>query len=219
MAREDRAEEVEEQGTPFWGSRLAIPLPGTGPRRYTPSSSSQCKPLQPFCPPSDFELPVCSSSRRRHRRHQDTVFPVEIRTGASLSFPEGLANLPLAWCPRLHFLVPSLAPAITQCPLVALEEGIRLFLYSLERLYKLFPVHKVNLSFLHGSSPVWLLLGLLILKPVSRTLQCFELQLLFQSSADAPASVFAEDQLVAPVSISTEGQLDAPVLRPQACFL
>ncbi|MEQ2284201.1 hypothetical protein AMECASPLE_019089 [Ameca splendens] len=51
-----RDEEVEEQRSPFWGSRLAIPLPGTGPRCYTLSPSSQCKPPA------------------RHRGHWHTAF-------------------------------------------------------------------------------------------------------------------------------------------------
>ncbi|MEQ2197811.1 hypothetical protein XENOCAPTIV_003646, partial [Xenoophorus captivus] len=191
------AEEVEEQRSPFWGSRLAIPLPGTGLRCYTlspsvshqlgiedtsiPSESvsgaahflcpvqhSSMLPRQAFCSPFDSELPVCSFFCRRRRRCQDTVPPVvEVWTGTSFSLSGVVSDF---------VSVPNLAPVITQCPLVAPGGRMRhpvLPQCSLEILHKLFPVPKVNLPLLHGSSPVWLLLGLLILKPVSRTLQCF----------------------------------------------
>ncbi|MEQ2163615.1 hypothetical protein GOODEAATRI_032097, partial [Goodea atripinnis] len=66
-----------------WAPHTSSVQFGTALRHHTQSS----------CPPSDSELLVCSSFCRR--RHQDTVSPVvEIRTGASLSFPEGLANTP-----------------------------------------------------------------------------------------------------------------------------
>ncbi|KAK5619656.1 hypothetical protein CRENBAI_010294 [Crenichthys baileyi] len=56
--------------------------------------SSTPLPQSP-CPPSDFKLPVCCSSCRRRCHRQDTVPPVvEIQTGASISFPEGLAYTP-----------------------------------------------------------------------------------------------------------------------------
>ncbi|KAK5603440.1 hypothetical protein CRENBAI_007354 [Crenichthys baileyi] len=125
-----------------------------------PFRDSSTPPPQSFRLPSDSELLVCSSSRQRRHRHQDTVPPVvEIRTGASKSsWRVWPTLLPLAWRPGLRFLVSSLAPAITQYPLVA--PGMKhplLPLCSLELLYKLFPVPDVNLPPLHGFSPVSLL--------------------------------------------------------------
>ncbi|KAK5604350.1 hypothetical protein CRENBAI_019081 [Crenichthys baileyi] len=144
-------------------------------------------PPQSSCPPSDSELPVCSSSHRRRCHRQDTVSPVvEIRTGASLTFSDGLANTPsLAWRPRLHFLVPSLAPAITQCPLVASGRRIRhavFLLYSLEILYKLFPVPKVSDKTAFSYTCFWDTVMLLASAPVS---------VLSEESANAPAPVSA----------------------------
>ncbi|MED6281660.1 hypothetical protein CHARACLAT_023942 [Characodon lateralis] len=68
-------------------------------------------PPQAFFPPFDSELPVRSFFRRRHRRCQDTVPPVvEVWTGTSFSLSDVVSDF---------VSVPSLAPAITQCPLVA----------------------------------------------------------------------------------------------------
>ncbi|KAK5617008.1 hypothetical protein CRENBAI_005485 [Crenichthys baileyi] len=36
-----QAREKEEQRSPFWGSRMAIPPPGTGPRRHVPFAAEK----------------------------------------------------------------------------------------------------------------------------------------------------------------------------------
>ncbi|KAK5599043.1 hypothetical protein CRENBAI_026657 [Crenichthys baileyi] len=103
-----QATEREELRSPFWGTKLARPLPGTGTLRYQSSPSSHRRPPPPeatsfqycssepefgavrfLCPVRDSSPPPLHSpcfapapSRRRQRRHRD----------APLSVPEGCAN-------------------------------------------------------------------------------------------------------------------------------
>ncbi|MEQ2163554.1 hypothetical protein GOODEAATRI_031389, partial [Goodea atripinnis] len=52
-----QAAERSKQRSPFWGSRLAIPLPGTGPLRHRPSPHPRSKSLAPVCFSSSFSEP------------------------------------------------------------------------------------------------------------------------------------------------------------------
>ncbi|KAK5604351.1 hypothetical protein CRENBAI_018867 [Crenichthys baileyi] len=194
-----QAREAEEQRSPFWGTRLAIPLPGTGRRRYTSSLTSQRETAARH---RGYRRASSSSSSARFgtapRRHLSlsvclptpsflfadppdavavrTLSPLLWRFGQAAPYPgSGQHFFPLPGVPDFA----SWSPDLPQCPVVAPSGRIRhalLLLYSLEILYKLFPVPKVNLPLLHGSSLVWLLLGLFIMEPVSQTLQCFYLQ-------------------------------------------
>ncbi|MEQ2297630.1 hypothetical protein AMECASPLE_036545 [Ameca splendens] len=57
-----QARKEEEQQSPYWGLRLAIPLPVTGPRRYTPSPSSQHKPTVQHTAPYSSSKPVLGAA-------------------------------------------------------------------------------------------------------------------------------------------------------------
>ncbi|KAK5600489.1 hypothetical protein CRENBAI_017482 [Crenichthys baileyi] len=135
-----QAEEAEEQRSPFWGSRLAILLTGTGPQHHTSSLSSQpglqtgiqlppshvlgaahflcpvrdssMPPPQPFCSSSESVSPENNNSCQRRCRRKDSLSPImEIRTGASLSFPEGLATAPSSCLAS-----PTSFPGFPPCP-------------------------------------------------------------------------------------------------------
>ncbi|KAK5617532.1 hypothetical protein CRENBAI_004626 [Crenichthys baileyi] len=138
-----QARRGEELRSPFWGTRLAIHLPGTWYRNAT----LHLRPLS-INPQSGIQLPPrlrnlymaphTSSARygRAPRLHRTlpalppaedtatvrTLFLLLWRFGQAPPYPSRRVwptLLPLAWRPRLHFLVPSLAPAITQYPIVA----------------------------------------------------------------------------------------------------
>ncbi|MEQ2234243.1 hypothetical protein ILYODFUR_029936 [Ilyodon furcidens] len=84
--------EEEEQRSPYWGLRLAIPLPGTGPRCYTPSPSSHSHTVrhtvrhtapysssEPVLGAAHFLCPVRDSSTpppQSSRLTSDSEFPV-----------------------------------------------------------------------------------------------------------------------------------------------
>ncbi|MEQ2169434.1 hypothetical protein GOODEAATRI_025237, partial [Goodea atripinnis] len=126
-----QARREEEQRSPFWGTRLAIPLPVVLARDTTlhlrPPSSLlvfgtciQCCTLPlpgmgelhcslPALPPAEDAAAVRTLFLLLCRLRQAPPHPSQ-RVWPTL--------LPLAWRLRLCFLVPSLAPAITQCPLV-----------------------------------------------------------------------------------------------------
>ncbi|MEQ2210899.1 hypothetical protein XENOCAPTIV_021516 [Xenoophorus captivus] len=115
--------ERKEQRSPFWGTKLVRPLPGTGTLRYRPSPSPHCPPPPPettsfqyrcsepdfcaacfLCPVRDSSPPLLHSpgfapakSHRRQRRRRD----------ASALFPEGCADasssLPEGWTTASRF--------------------------------------------------------------------------------------------------------------------
>ncbi|KAK5599044.1 hypothetical protein CRENBAI_026658 [Crenichthys baileyi] len=233
---------AEEQRSPFWGRRLAIPLPGTGPRRNTSSPPSRHKstvrhtapslssesvlgtaqflclvqdsstpPPQSSCLLSDSKLLVCSSPRR-----QDTVPPVvEIRTGASISFREGPANTPSS-CVASSTSLPgsSLAPAITQRPLVA-PDGRTLnmltHLYSLKLLKTLPPELRAIHTLLHGFCRVQLLFELpyFLFLTSLRYLPTFQIKSPLGPPTTPPASAISEGSADTPASVSAGIQQDA----------
>ncbi|MEQ2216615.1 hypothetical protein XENOCAPTIV_019324 [Xenoophorus captivus] len=107
-----QAREKEEQRLPSWGSRLAIPPPGTGPRHHRPCAA---------------ETGFIQARREEEQRSPfwgtrlaiplpDTVPPVvQIRTGTSTSFPEGLAHTPSS-CLASSTLLPGSQPCSSDHP-------------------------------------------------------------------------------------------------------
>ncbi|MEQ2201748.1 hypothetical protein XENOCAPTIV_017418 [Xenoophorus captivus] len=93
-----QARKKEGQRSPFWGSRLAIPPYGTGPRRHMPANTSNPvqlhspppPPPQPVNSPSDSLAPGNKSSRQRRRQQNTHSSAEKIQTGASMSSSEGL---------------------------------------------------------------------------------------------------------------------------------
>ncbi|KAK5605279.1 hypothetical protein CRENBAI_014250 [Crenichthys baileyi] len=139
-----QAREAVERRSPFWGSRLAIPLPVTGPRRYTPSLSSQhistvrqtapSSSLEPMLGAAHFLCLVWDSSTAPlqssctpsdselpvcssscHRyRRRQDIVPPVLEVRTGASL-SFLGGLASAPSPcPAHFLVSSLVPAITQ---------------------------------------------------------------------------------------------------------
>ncbi|MEQ2186863.1 hypothetical protein GOODEAATRI_033206, partial [Goodea atripinnis] len=111
-----QAQEERDQRSPFWDTRLARPLPGTGPLRYYSSPSSHRQPRPPATtnfqhrrsqpgfaaarflspvqdsspPPLHSPCSVPAPSHRRRRRRRDASVPVsEGCANASSSLPEG----------------------------------------------------------------------------------------------------------------------------------
>ncbi|MED6260890.1 hypothetical protein ATANTOWER_030892, partial [Ataeniobius toweri] len=90
-----QARKKEGQRSPFWGSRLAIPPYGPGPRRHMPANTSNPvqlqspPPPQPVNSPSDSLAPGNKSSRQRRRQQNTHSSAEKIQTGASMSSPEG----------------------------------------------------------------------------------------------------------------------------------
>ncbi|MEQ2189526.1 hypothetical protein GOODEAATRI_026138, partial [Goodea atripinnis] len=117
-----QAAEERKQRSPFWDSRLAMPLPSTGPLCYRPSPSLHKRPSPPetvssqdhrsepefgaarfLCPERDSSLPPlhspCSVPAPSHQRRRR-------RRGASVPASEGCANassLPRVGLPPLAF--------------------------------------------------------------------------------------------------------------------
>ncbi|MEQ2218405.1 hypothetical protein XENOCAPTIV_002747 [Xenoophorus captivus] len=133
-----QAREKEEQRSPFWGSRTVLRLYHSLPaRRLTPSFLFAVPPAED------------AASVR-------TLFLLFWRFGQAPPYPSQRVwptLLLLAWRPQLRFLVPSLAPAITQRPLVAPGgRTLRMLahLYSLKLLKTLPPDLRAILPLLHG---------------------------------------------------------------------
>ncbi|MEQ2286087.1 hypothetical protein AMECASPLE_038539, partial [Ameca splendens] len=97
-----QAAEERKQRSPFWGTRLARPLPGTGPLRHRPSPHPQSKSLATVCFSSSFsepELPAAHSpssepapSRRRCRRRRKQSAAV---AASELVMPSAVLQLPV----------------------------------------------------------------------------------------------------------------------------
>ncbi|MED6240923.1 hypothetical protein ATANTOWER_032011, partial [Ataeniobius toweri] len=76
-----QAAEERKQRSLFWGSRLAIPLPGTGPLCHRPSPRPHSKPLAPACTSSLFAEfgtahSSCSDPAPSRRRCRGASVPV-----------------------------------------------------------------------------------------------------------------------------------------------
>ncbi|KAK5601361.1 hypothetical protein CRENBAI_000801, partial [Crenichthys baileyi] len=247
-----QAREKEEQRSPFWGLRLAIAPPGTGPRRHTlcaaekgftqarreeeqrspfwgtrpaiplpaPSSSSEpvlsaahflcpvpdssTPPPQSPCPPSDSELLVCSSSRRRRLRRQDTVPPVvEIQTGASISFPEGMANTPS--CMVSSTLLPGSQPCSSDHSSPSGGSRRKNIALPGSSLQSEAAENFTSQSQSHPSTPAWVLSGLAAVQAALVPVPDVS-----EGSANAPAPVSIEVQLDHPAPVFAGGQPEAP---------
>ncbi|MEQ2246376.1 hypothetical protein ILYODFUR_037881 [Ilyodon furcidens] len=106
-----RAAEKSARQSSFWGTKLARPLPGTGPLRYHTSppfhrwppppeaTTSQRRSSEPefgaarfLCPVRDSSLPLlhspCADPAKTRRRHASAPFP-EGCADTSSSLPEG----------------------------------------------------------------------------------------------------------------------------------
>ncbi|MEQ2242047.1 hypothetical protein ILYODFUR_031782 [Ilyodon furcidens] len=146
-----------------------------------------------------------SSSRRERRHHQDTVPPVvTIWTGASISFPEGLANTPSS-CLASSTLLPGSQRCSSDHP-VPPSGSRRKNMANANSLLQSKAVENItSRSLSRPSTPGWVLSGL---APVQTAL--VPVLDSNEGSADAPALVFAGVQLETPALVSAGGQLEAP---------
>ncbi|KAK5616398.1 hypothetical protein CRENBAI_012204 [Crenichthys baileyi] len=177
-----QAAEEERQQSPFWDSKVAIPLPGTGPFRYKSSPPPQSKPATP--PAS-----VCSTVVTSHPRLQRRQPPPSFLRAFLLV--RDAVGAPLLFGTRPHL------------PVTPGERGgCGLGLKSSQGLMHMLSILQASLLLLHGFCLVWLQLEQPTLTPVAwmalyiwpkkpRTMNlCFE-EFLREGLIDAPAPVSA----------------------------
>ncbi|MEQ2217560.1 hypothetical protein XENOCAPTIV_014748, partial [Xenoophorus captivus] len=147
-----------------WAPHTSSARFGTAPCRHLSFSVCLPTPIFLFADPPDVDAVAVR-----------TLSPLLWSFGQAPPYPSRRVwpkLLPIAWRPRLRFLVPSFAPVPSSgsqrknkaCFAPSVQPGDTVQTVSR-------PQSKS--AALHGSSLVWLLLGLLIMEPVSRTLQCF----------------------------------------------
>ncbi|KAK5598830.1 hypothetical protein CRENBAI_003693 [Crenichthys baileyi] len=211
-----QARRGEEQLSPFWGTRLAISLPGTSPRRYTLAPSSSSEPVfgtaHFLCPVRESSTPPpqssSSSSRRRRRSRQGTVPPVmEIRTGASISLLEGLANTPSS-CLASSTSLPGSQPCCSDHPMPPCGSRQKNMANTDSPLQSKAVEDITSRSLSRPSTQAWVLSGLAAVRtalvPVPDSTE---------GSADAPALVSTGVQPEAPAPVSAGSPL-LPVQPP-----
>ncbi|KAK5598650.1 hypothetical protein CRENBAI_006619 [Crenichthys baileyi] len=202
------AEKKKQQRSPFWGSRLAVPLPGTGPLRYRPS------PI-PHTPPPTSE-PTSSTSLEPEIGAARFLCPVRDSSSPPLHSPgfapapsprdEAVAEMLLS---RFLRVVPT-PPLLSRRwkhkvhPASSVLPGVAEHIYSSTQSCPVTPSY----AQLHRDFVQSIDLPLCALDHLDEQLK----MALSTSSAPLSVSALSEESVEVPASVSAGVQPDAPAL-------